>query len=125
MPETGHSTTASAVAVAYAAARSPFGSASSAAAQPHRIRSRRSPVCLLDEVDAALDEANNDRFNRLVREFIDTSQFVIITHAKRTMSMANVLYGVTMQEAGVSKRISVRFEEAAEVGEEQLEPAGT
>ncbi len=75
------------------------------------FKSRPSPFCILDEVDAALDEANTQRFCRLVEEFIDTSQFIIISHAKRTMSMANVLYGVTMQEPGVSKRISVRFED--------------
>ena len=89
------------------------------------FRTRPSPVCLLDEVDAALDEANNERFNRLVAEFVDTSQFLIITHAKRTMSMANVLYGVTMQEPGVSQRISVRFEDAAETLDEQLAPAAS
>jgi chromosome segregation protein len=87
------------------------------------FKSRPSPVCLLDEVDAALDEANTERFNRLVGEFIGTSQFLIITHAKRTMSMANVLYGVTMQEAGVSRRISVRFEQADDVLEDRLQPA--
>ena len=88
------------------------------------FRSRPSPLCLLDEVDAALDEANNERFNALVGEFVADSQFLIITHAKRTMSMANVLYGVTMAELGVSKRISVRFEEAGEKLDEQLQPAG-
>ena len=86
------------------------------------FKSRPSPFCLLDEVDAALDEANIQRFTRLVREFVDTSQFLIITHAKRTMSMANVLYGVTMQEPGVSKRISVRFEDAGHKLTDQLQP---
>ena len=76
------------------------------------FKCRPSPFCLLDEVDAALDEQNTERFVKLVGEFIDTSQFLIISHAKRTMSMANVLYGVTMQEPGVSTRISVRFEDA-------------
>ncbi|MCG8407262.1 MAG: chromosome segregation protein SMC [Phycisphaerales bacterium] len=75
------------------------------------FRSRPSPFVLLDEVDAALDEANNVRFNNVVREFVELSQFIVITHSKRTMSMADVMYGVTMQEAGVSKRVSVRFEE--------------
>ena len=88
------------------------------------FRSRPSPLCLLDEVDAALDEANNERFNALVGEFVADSQFLVITHAKRTMSMGNVLYGVTMQEPGVSKRISVRFEDAGEKLDQQLEPAG-
>jgi len=76
------------------------------------FKSKPSPFCLLDEVDAALDEANNQRFNRLVDEFVATSQFIIISHSKRTMSMAGVLYGVTMQEPGVSKRIAVRFDES-------------
>jgi len=81
------------------------------------FRARPSPFCLLDEVDAALDEANTDRFVRLVREFLDTSQFIIISHAKRTIAMADQIYGVTMQEPGVSTRISVRFEEAEEMAE--------
>jgi chromosome segregation protein len=68
-------------------------------------------------VDAALDEANTQRFVVLVREFLATSQFIIITHAKRTIAMADEIYGVTMQEPGVSKRISVRFEQAAELAE--------
>jgi chromosome segregation protein len=76
------------------------------------FKSRPSPFCLLDEVDAALDETNIERFTRLVREFMDASQFIIISHSKRTMSMTNVLYGVTMQEPGVSQRISIRFEDA-------------
>jgi len=88
------------------------------------FRSKPSPFCLLDEVDAALDEPNTDRFTRLLQEFNRQSQFLIISHAKRTMSMAGVLYGVTMQEPGVSKRISVRFEEVDRTLDRELSPAG-
>jgi len=75
------------------------------------FRSRPSPFCFLDEVDAALDEANNERFNLLLRDFEIDSQFIVITHSKRTMSMAQMLFGVTMQQQGVSKRIAVRFDD--------------
>jgi chromosome segregation protein len=68
-----------------------------------------SPFCILDEVDAPLDEANIGRFTELVKEMSVQTQFVLITHSKRTMSIAPVLYGVTMQEPGVSKLVSVRF----------------
>ncbi|HUA16685.1 MAG TPA: chromosome segregation protein SMC [Verrucomicrobiae bacterium] len=68
-----------------------------------------SPFCILDEVDAPLDEANIGRFTDLVKEMSVQTQFVLITHSKKTMSIAPVLYGVTMQEPGVSKLVSVRF----------------
>ena len=68
-----------------------------------------SPFCILDEVDAPLDEANIGRFTELVREMSIKTQFILITHSKKTMSIAPVLYGVTMQEPGVSKLVSVRF----------------
>jgi chromosome segregation protein len=80
------------------------------------FRSKPSPFCILDEVDAALDEANTGRFAAVLREFTDRSQFIMVTHSKRTMAMADVLYGVTMQEAGVSKRVSVRLDEWPESG---------
>ncbi len=70
-----------------------------------------SPFCILDEVDAPLDEVNIGRFTELVREMSSQTQFIIITHSKKTMGMAPVLYGVTMQEPGVSKLVSVRFHE--------------
>jgi chromosome segregation protein len=68
-----------------------------------------SPFCILDEVDAPLDEANIGRFTEMVREMSVQTQFILITHSKKTMSIAPVLYGVTMQEPGVSKLVSVRF----------------
>jgi chromosome segregation protein len=70
-----------------------------------------SPFCILDEVDAPLDETNIGRFTELVREMSARTQFVLITHSKKTMSIAPVMYGVTMQEPGVSKLVSVRFGE--------------
>jgi len=71
-----------------------------------------SPFCVLDEVDAPLDEPNIERLTRLIKDMADQTQFIVITHAKRTMEAAQSLYGVTMQEPGVSKLVSVKFDRA-------------
>jgi chromosome segregation protein len=73
-----------------------------------------SPFCVLDELDAPLDESNINRFIRILQRFLEHSQFIIITHNKRTIGMADVLYGVTMQEQGVSKIVSVKFHKSDE-----------
>lgn len=75
-----------------------------------------SPFCVLDELDAPLDDANIGRFLRILQRFLQHSQFIIITHNKRTIAMADVLYGVTMEERGVSKIVSVRFHRETEPG---------
>ncbi|MCH8251541.1 MAG: hypothetical protein IID36_03710 [Planctomycetes bacterium] len=73
------------------------------------FRTRPAPFAILDEVDAALDETNNERFNKIIQEFLPTSQFIIVTHSKTTMGVADRLYGVTMQEAGVSTLVGVQL----------------
>lgn len=75
------------------------------------IKSKQSPFCVLDEVEAALDEANVDTFGKYVEKLKEKSQFIIITHKKKTMEYADILYGITMQESGVSKLVSVKLEE--------------
>ena len=75
------------------------------------FRYQPSPFCILDEVDAPLDEANVGRFTRMLGEMSAQTQFIVVTHNRCTMEMASVLYGVTMQEPGVSKLVSVRWEE--------------
>lgn len=77
---------------------------------------RPSPFCVLDEVDAPFDEANIGRFVDVLKSFLSWTKFVIVTHSKKTMTAATTLYGVTMQESGVSKRVSVRFEDVSEDG---------
>ncbi|MCB9838101.1 MAG: chromosome segregation protein SMC [Phycisphaeraceae bacterium] len=80
------------------------------------FKSKSSPFCILDEVDAALDDANVERFCNVVRQFLDQSHFIVITHNKRTMQMADALYGVTMQERGVSKRVRVQLDQVGKDG---------
>ncbi|MFO0760877.1 MAG: chromosome segregation protein SMC [Byssovorax sp.] len=81
-----------------------------------------SPFCILDEVDAPLDEANVARYNEGIRAMTDRSQFILITHIKRTMQSVDVLYGVTMQEPGVSKLVSVKVNESAKRAEIPVQP---
>ncbi|MFC1586837.1 chromosome segregation protein SMC [Planctomycetota bacterium] len=79
------------------------------------FESHPAPFCILDEVDAPLDDNNIERFVNMLRGFLDRTQFLVITHNKRTMAMADLLYGVTQQESGISKKISVHFEEESAV----------
>jgi chromosome segregation protein len=81
------------------------------------FRFKPNPVCILDECDAALDEANVDRYNNMLKEFGTDIQFLMITHNKKSMAFAASLYGITMQESGVSKSVSVRYEHVGENGE--------
>ena len=80
------------------------------------FQSKPSPFCILDEVDAALDEANVERFCHALTPFLDVSHFIVITHHKRTMQACHQLYGVTMPERGVSKRVAVKFDEVGHDG---------
>jgi chromosome segregation protein len=81
------------------------------------FKSNPSPFCILDEVDAALDDANVERYAGVVHEFKDMTQFIIISHRKRTMTVADVIFGVTMEQSGVSKRLTISFEDVGEDGE--------
>ncbi|MBR5760099.1 MAG: chromosome segregation protein SMC [Thermoguttaceae bacterium] len=78
---------------------------------------RTSPICILDEVDAALDEGNVSRFTNALMDFVPTTQFLLVTHSKKTMSSAKAIYGVTMEDSGVSKILSVHFDDVGEDGE--------
>lgn len=80
------------------------------------FRSRPSPYCILDEVDAALDDANIGRFVSVLRDFQQSTQFILITHRKPTMAVTDVLYGVTMEESGISRRLSLRFDDVDDQG---------
>ena len=75
------------------------------------FRVKPSPFCMLDEIDAPLDDANIGRFVEMLRSFTEHSQFIVITHSKRTIAAADVIYGVTMEESGVSRLVSVRMAE--------------
>jgi len=85
-------------------------------------KAKPSPFCVLDEVDAALDETNVGRFTGMLREFLEGSQFIIITHNKRTMTMCDTLYGISMAEPGVSSRVRLELDRIAEK-EEVVEAA--
>jgi chromosome segregation protein len=87
------------------------------------FRYQPSPFCILDEVDAPLDEANVGRFNKMLADMCGQTQFIVVTHNRKTMEMGSVLYGVTMQEPGVSKLVSVKWEEAAEVSKQKTASA--
>jgi chromosome segregation protein len=82
-----------------------------------------SPFCVLDELDAPLDESNINRFVRVLDRFIDNSQFIIVTHSKRTMARADVMYGVTMEEFGVSKPVGMRLTQADGQGKQEAKTA--
>ena len=88
------------------------------------LKLRPMPFCLLDEIEAALDEANVERFARYLHRFSDTTQFIVVTHRKPTMELADSLYGVTMQEKGVSRIVSVKLSEAYQNAKEGGEEIG-
>ena len=85
------------------------------------IKVNPSPFCVLDEIDAALDETSTEQFAEVLRDFAQQTQFLIITHNPKTMEAADVLYGVTMAEPGVSRVISVELAEAQREAEERSE----
>jgi chromosome segregation protein len=85
---------------------------------------RPSPFCILDEVDAAMDEGNINRFVRMLERFVEQSQFIIITHNKRTIAKADVLYGVTMEERGVSRLVGMKLTPAVQASPEVISNGG-
>ena len=86
------------------------------------FRTKPSPFCLLDEVDAPLDDSNILRFARLVKMFSEEVQFILVTHNKHSMELADVLYGITMEERGVSQIVSVKLKKPQPAAFEFLEP---
>lgn len=89
------------------------------------LKLRPMPFCLLDEIEAALDEANVERFARYLHRFSNDTQFIVVTHRKPTMELADSLYGVTMQEKGVSRIVSVKLSEAVQSAKDGAEETGT
>ena len=79
------------------------------------------PFCLLDEIEAALDDTNVSRFAQYLKNFSKDTQFIVITHRKPTMMLTDSLYGVTMEEPGVSKIVSVKLEDAIKISEDKKE----
>jgi chromosome segregation protein len=81
------------------------------------FRYKPNPVCILDECDAALDEGNVDRFLRTIKEFENETQFIMITHSKKSMSIVSTLHGITMHESGVSTHAGVEFRNVTDNGD--------
>lgn len=83
------------------------------------LKLRPMPFCVLDEIEAALDDANVERFAKYLKRFSEDTQFIVITHRKPTMELADCLYGVTMEEKGVSKMVSVKLSDAVKQSSEE------
>ena len=78
------------------------------------LKVKPTPFCILDEIDAALDDVNVSRFATYLKNYIDRTQFIVITHRRGTMEAASILYGVTMQESGVSKLLSLKIDDVSD-----------